>query len=170
MNLYIVQAEYSWGEDKEAMRQAQLDLLQSLGLVEFEERQVLANAEQCLQLVLGGYCSKYVAESLKGEVKHASISDNKQSQVAELFEKLTDKFTATLERQFNDKCRQEQPGLALHNVQQTMLAEDCCTDALQEHLANGWRILAIQPQPDQRRPDYILGRNIPPLPISAVRG
>lgn len=35
---------------------------------------------------------------------------------------------------------------------------DYCTDMLQDELANGWHILAICVQPDQRRPDYILGK------------
>ena len=42
-------------------------------------------------------------------------------------------------------------------VDETLLMEDACTNALQENLDNGWRIIAVCPQP-QRRPDYILGR------------
>jgi hypothetical protein len=39
-----------------------------------------------------------------------------------------------------------------------MLLSDACSDALQNELDNGWRIIAACPQPDQRRPDYSLGR------------
>lgn len=39
-----------------------------------------------------------------------------------------------------------------------MLLEDACTDQLQGALNSGWRIISACPQPDQRRPDYILGR------------
>ena len=46
----------------------------------------------------------------------------------------------------------------LNNVNEICLKEDCCSDALQDHLNDGWRIMAVCPQPDQRRPDYILGR------------
>ena len=46
----------------------------------------------------------------------------------------------------------------LNNVNEMRLLEDCCTDALQDVLNDGWRMIAICPQPDQRRPDYILGR------------
>lgn len=44
------------------------------------------------------------------------------------------------------------------------------TDVLQEQIAKGWRIIAACPQPDQRRPDYILGRfNPETLETSALR-
>jgi hypothetical protein len=36
--------------------------------------------------------------------------------------------------------------------------DDAYTDELQEHLEDGWRIIAICPPNGQRRPDYILGR------------
>lgn len=50
------------------------------------------------------------------------------------------------------------PGNQLLHIGEVKVAEDCCTDALQHDLDNGWSILAICPQPDQRRPDYILGK------------
>lgn len=31
-------------------------------------------------------------------------------------------------------------------------------DALQKSMDDGWRIIAACPQPDARRPDYIMGR------------
>lgn len=49
-------------------------------------------------------------------------------------------------------------------VDKVMVLEDACTDKLQEHLEEGWRIIAVCPQRDQRRPDYILGK-APPPPI-----
>lgn len=42
---------------------------------------------------------------------------------------------------------------------QVDVLEDACTQELQTKLNNEWRILAIIPQPGQRRPDYIIGRN-----------
>lgn len=36
--------------------------------------------------------------------------------------------------------------------------EDACTQELQGRLNEGWRILAVCPSNDQRRPDYILGK------------
>ncbi len=50
---------------------------------------------------------------------------------------------------------------ALMVYNETQLCEDYCTDRLQTELDNGWRIIACCVQPDQRRPDYILGRYNP---------
>lgn len=36
--------------------------------------------------------------------------------------------------------------------------DNVCTNEVDEYLKQGWRILAILPQPNNRRPDYILGR------------
>lgn len=51
-----------------------------------------------------------------------------------------------------------QPGNELMRVKDVTVKYDLCTDALKDFLTEGWMILAICPQPDQRRPDYILGR------------
>lgn len=53
--------------------------------------------------------------------------------------------------------------MGLFTVNETGLLEDACTDELQRWLSKGWRILAICPSTynDQRRPDYIMGRNNP---------
>lgn len=53
------------------------------------------------------------------------------------------------------------PGLGLLQVNKVHLMEDACTDALQEMLEDGWRILAVCPANDTRRPTYILGRSEP---------
>lgn len=88
----------------------------------------------------------------------------------EQVEKLIDKIDQIdsgifLDRQevFNQKCDVHVPGMALMLINRTMLLEDCCTDRLQSHLTDGWRIIAACPQPDQRRPDYILGRYEPEI-------
>jgi hypothetical protein len=60
--------------------------------------------------------------------------------------------------QFNARCDVHMPGNALMSFNVTMLLESSCTDELQAQLDKGWRIIAACPQPDQRRPDYILGR------------
>lgn len=51
------------------------------------------------------------------------------------------------------------PGLGVLAMTEVMNLDDACTDQLQEHLNEGWRILAVCPQLAQRRPDYILGRS-----------
>lgn len=58
----------------------------------------------------------------------------------------------------NTRVKVVTPGAALQEYDEVMVEGDCCTDHLQNRLNDGWRILAICVQPDQRRPDYILGR------------
>ena len=76
------------------------------------------------------------------------------------------------DQHFNNRVEVHMPGQALSMYNETLLMEDSCTDALQNELANGWRIIAVCPQPDQRRPDYVLGRYNPNVGIDteAKRG
>lgn len=65
------------------------------------------------------------------------------------------------------------PGHSLAMFNAVMLMSDACSDALQDNLNQGWRILAVCPQPDQRRPGYILGRYEEPANLDrrgAARG
>lgn len=48
------------------------------------------------------------------------------------------------------------PGLS--DIDKVKVLTDLCTDDLQEELDAGWRVVAVCPQRNQRRPDYILGR------------
>ena len=50
------------------------------------------------------------------------------------------------------------PDLDLMRIREVTNLDDCCTDELQKHLEEGWRILAVCPPNAKRRPDYILGR------------
>lgn len=77
---------------------------------------------------------------------------------------------------WNAKTASPISGPLLHSMNETMLCEDLCTDALQGYLNEGWRLIAVCPQ-ESRRPDYVLGRVIDPqqiladaLPRSAQRG
>ena len=74
--------------------------------------------------------------------------------------------------EYNTKCEVHMPGQTLSNYNDILLLEDACSDALQSSLRDGWRIIAACPQPNQRRPDYILGRFNPAddLSNSANRG
>lgn len=49
------------------------------------------------------------------------------------------------------------PNIGLFSVRRVMVLEDMCTDAVQKYLENGWRIVAVCPPNDTRRPTYILG-------------
>lgn len=50
------------------------------------------------------------------------------------------------------------PNNALFEVSTVHWLEDACTQDLQEHLNDGWRIFALCPSNDSRRPTYILGK------------
>jgi hypothetical protein len=47
--------------------------------------------------------------------------------------------------------------IGLMQVEAVCVREDCCTDQLQDLLDQGWRLLAVCPPNDTRRPSYILG-------------
>ena len=155
MKLYSVKPEWLYGDDKDAKREVQLELLKRLGIQESEAiGMAICNAEQAIELFGEGYCGSYVSHKehikllyeVKSEVDIASMIEASVSSSVEAIGKL-----------FNEKTSSEQPGPSLLNVDETLLMEDACTNALQENLENGWRIIAVCPQP-QRRPDYVLGR------------
>lgn len=50
------------------------------------------------------------------------------------------------------------PDTELHKFNECMVEEECCTDELQKHLNDGWRIISVCMQKGSRRPDYVLGR------------
>ena len=59
---------------------------------------------------------------------------------------------------YNQKCEVHMPGQNLSTYNDVVLLENCCSDELQNSLDEGFRIIAACPQPNARRPDYILGR------------
>lgn len=58
----------------------------------------------------------------------------------------------------NQRCNVHVSNLGLLKIKKVIVEEDLCTHRLQDLLDEGWKILAICIQPDQRRPDYVLGR------------
>lgn len=89
-----------------------------------------------------------------------------KSQMADMIDMMVaaeEKFTNALASfnekiEFNSKCNVHIGNLGLLSINQLAYANDKCTEELQDLINEGWRILAVCPQPDQRRPDYILGR------------
>lgn len=61
------------------------------------------------------------------------------------------------DQQYNDVVNVHVADVGLMKVRHVEYQLDCCTEELQDWLDRGWRIIAVCPQPDQRRPDYILG-------------
>jgi hypothetical protein len=138
IKLYRVKAEHVWGEEKEAKRAKQLEALAAAGVSEtLDDGCAYCTGDQALTLQAAGYCGSYYSPD---QVKLLWVGGN---------------APATM---FNEKCGTFQPSEALHRVRRVLLLEDACTDDVQKALSKGWQILAIQPQPNQRRPDYILGR------------
>lgn len=52
------------------------------------------------------------------------------------------------------------PGNDLPAMRQVINFDNSCTEDIDDWLKKGWQILAILPQPNHRRPDYILGHSV----------
>jgi hypothetical protein len=79
--------------------------------------------------------------------------------VQEKFENALKQFNRQVE--FNQKCEVHIANMGLMHINQLGYSVDTCTEALQDILNKGWRIIACCVQPDGRRPDYIMGRYNP---------
>lgn len=186
MDLYKVkmQLDYSWGtpEEREAAKVKNVErLVVAANLcpdVKFpadypgdENVEVIVTSDNAMKLATSGFCGTGYF-NFSEHFQRVDIALPDENIVENLVSTMTEKFAEALARssdlRMNERCRQEQPGLGLTSITETLLMEDACTDVLQDALANGWRIIAVQPQPDQRRPDYILGR-AHGLPTSAGR-
>jgi len=75
--------------------------------------------------------------------------------ITRLFD-LTDKYTKAQEL-FNEKCNVHISGNELMRIRRVEVFNDFCTESLQDKLDEGWQIVAVCVQPNQRRPDYVLG-------------
>ncbi|WVR18126.1 hypothetical protein JXVLWARM_CDS_0075 [Burkholderia phage Bm1] len=111
--------------------------------------ELIVSSEQMLHLLMW----KHVKCQVKSDLRNVAASSAFDRAVA----KSTPQGVPARD-EFNHKVEVHMPGQALSNYNETMLLEDSCTDALQSVLDKGWRIIAACPQPDSRRPDYILGR------------
>lgn len=78
-------------------------------------------------------------------------------QLEELKDRIAGLANRTTEKYVNGKVDVHVPGNKLLDLDRVFLLDDACTDEVQRRLEGGWRIVAVCPQPDQRRPDYILG-------------
>ena len=92
--------------------------------------------------------------------KYAKSTDDLDGiidRISNKFLSLENRVNLCKEQMFNKKINVHVPGNALLDIEHVILMNNCCTDSLAEKLNEGWRIIAVCPQPDQRRPDYILG-------------
>lgn len=114
----------------------------------------LATDDQFIDMLKAGLSVSFKHEAAVRDTMSGVVA--RMSALAEKIEKIAALPATSAE--FNERCNVYMPGNALMSFNETMLMEDTCTDALQEQLDCGWRVIAACPQPDQRRPDYILGR------------
>lgn len=121
--------------------------------------QAVISLEQFLALVEKGCQPAIVSRHKPHNVETTLL--NVETAVLRLEARLAEAAEKMPEFSYNSKCDVHVPGLGLMILNETMLLEDSCTDQLQTALDNGWRIVAACPQPDSRRPDYILGRYNP---------
>lgn len=96
-----------------------------------------------------------------GVLKDApSLNKNHELKILDKLMNLDEKLSLfNKTQQFNTKVGVHISDLGLMNIKEVDVLYDACTDELQRWLDDGWRILAICPQPDSRRPDYVLGKN-----------
>jgi len=93
-----------------------------------------------------------------------TIMNRTQEKLESLLERVSEFEGGT----FNQKVNVHTGGGLLVTYNDLTLMENCCTDVLQGMLQKGWRIVSVNVQADQRRPDYVLGRYNPELDIKTM--
>jgi hypothetical protein len=78
--------------------------------------------------------------------------------VEERLKEIQSAVTFNTAQSFNDRLSIRISDNLLLSMKEVKVCNDFCTDSLQEELNNGWRIIAVCHQPDQRRPDYVIGK------------
>jgi hypothetical protein len=147
-----------YGAESEVKQEERLKLLEQMGISyqggQKHQPQVLVTDSQLVDLWLAGHPPDAIISSM----------DLSAPAIARPFEVAAQRFeqqmtmSSPFESHFNERCEVHMPGQALATYNETLLLEDACTDLLQGKIDEGWRIIAACPQPDSRRPDYILGR------------
>lgn len=97
------------------------------------------------------------------EALEAGLDQNAVKNMTEFFNGITERIKEIEKTAFNQKCNVHVSNNMLLHFNKTKVEYDCCTDHLNKQLSEGWRIIAVCPQPDQRRPDYVLGRYEPEI-------
>jgi len=107
----------------------------------------------------------YIKETI---ISHEPTINNIQA-ILQLIEDKTSAMNCLVDKikdnTFNSRTNVHVGGGLITTYNDLMLKENTCTDEIQIELNNGWRIIAVCNQPDQRRPDYILGRYNPELDV-----
>ena len=149
IKLYEITQEFIYDDaEKEAIHKA---MPLALGLIE-KDGKTIGTAEQVLELIRMGYARPYASSANLGQlVAVVEPAFNLEELMAQLIAKVAEVAPQ------NKACNTPQPNDKMLSIRNVQVCGDSI-DQLQRELDNGWCILAIQPQPNQRRPDYILGR------------
>lgn len=122
-------------------------------------------------IVTGDQLLNMITRKIDHTVKNEANIEQEPSTLMHALHKALDKINKleipgySHRSEFNEKVDVHMPGNLLMSFNETKLLEDSCTDVLQDSLNQGWRVIAACPQPDQRRPDYILGRYNPSIEL-----
>jgi hypothetical protein len=119
--------------------------------IDYDHREQLITSQQLDQCF--NYCT----------IKQVLEFDSQAQVQAIDIKKLADSVSSMLlgkisENMFNQKLEIHQPNMPLFTYNDFKVMYDQCTESLQDEINNGYRVVAVLPQPDQRRPDYVLGR------------
>jgi hypothetical protein len=149
---------YSDGENGVAEKAKRRTIMSKVGIMfpedaDLQSPVVSLNEKQFIDMIALGEKGDVQAISHLGETIDGAI--DKIASLARKFEAFAEHVGNA---QYNEKVEVYTPGMGLMLFNRVMLLNDACSDALQTELDNGWRIIAACPQPDQRRPDYIMGR------------
>lgn len=127
----------------------------------FDTLQLDLQDEELLELVMNKVQFDLVSsKTLCVSFTPTEAMDTLYQQTMKMAERFSEQLTQVSANTFNQKCNVHSGNIALQEYNQMLLLEDPCTDMVQRHLNDGWRIIAVCVQPDQRRPDYVLGKKV----------
>jgi len=112
----------------------------------------------------------YIERSIKSEEPTIQNIQSLLNTVEEKTKQINKTIDIMSQQTFNQEVKVHVGGGLIVTYNELCLKNNCCTDELQTELNNGWRIIAVCVQPDQRRPDYILGRYNPELDVYNKNG
>ncbi len=132
----------------------------------YNQKFTLEEQEKIREAVLGdkvefsedGECSNWYNESIIDFDLLPNKAIESLSIIKIIEHKSIDQIQARARSVINQRVNVAVPGFGLMAIKTVKVEVDLCTEKLQEQLDLGWQILAICVQPDQRRPDYVLGK------------
>lgn len=164
-SVHVVAKFVGTNYDKDSLKQSLEDIGINMRLAKdlsvYDGFNVIATESQIVDMTVMGLTFKILDQTVvfadNIEISH------RMSAIAARLDEIMDGHHTWNDSYHNQKAGCYQPGEAMLRFNDTLLLEDCCTDRLQQSLDKGWRLIVACPQPDTRRPDYILGRYNPDM-------